>query len=1078
MSRKSRRNTLKNAAEAKHRLALRVPYSTLGLSGLALGSMAFTGALHAQDAATAKDANGSAAKPKATSSNQQSKSLRSKLTRLAASGTLPANGAGLVAQATNQGATAADQAQTTAAAPATARADQLQEIVVTGIRGSLQRSLQIKKLSLGIVDAVSAEDIGQFPDSNIGEAVARIPGVTVDRGTVTTPMESSGSPTATGAVQGISVRGFGSNFETILEEGRQIASGNGQTFNFSDLSANYVGEIDVLKTPDMSLSSGDVGATINVKFPNPFDNPGFHAQVFGQEDDNENDGGVRPSFGALLSDTFDDGKLGILIDGDYLDDHITTHHEDIVGWEGTYLGCSSLAQNFTTAFGSTGCASTASGAAGNSKVPSWFPQEMAMYLERIDSMRRDARASVQWHPTDAVLVTLDDNYSADDEHDERWSRSTWFGSFPDATLDGNGTITDFTIPGAPQDFNAFVGDNYITTNTPGINVVWNVNDSWSAELDADQSLSKYNPNNGYTDVDSDVGFGDVLNNYAGGLVVPSGSQQVPYWSAYGPGAAVPGATAPPTAAGVTAADYDGLNPFIIGSHVVPIQDQQNTDQINQAKLDATWQGSSTKVNFGAQFTDDLWNTKEMDTLVNNYWELWGGYGPASGQTGSGVALPPSLFSTTKIGTWMPGYSSQLPNNLVIYNPYAVINYLETQPIDAGWAPQNGAPAYTSGTFPLLTLKPAQVQHVSRTTYSPFVTIAHDFSVLGDETLKANLGMRYQKTDEVIGGLASPITALVWEGSADPTAEGEPTASPTWTQFHESYGYFLPALDLNLMVTDKFKVRFDASKTEDAPPDSQIVPSESYGGRVNALSSTLDNPDLLPYLADNFDLGAEWYYASNDYVSADYFYKKVTNFPTATVTNVTYPGIIDTAPCSYGTLFTDPTCGKLATFSQTEYTNSGSADVNGIEVIWQQMLIWGFGFQINGTYAHSNANFNPYVTTSNQFALPGVGSSANFIGFYQAHGLQARLAVQWQGSQLLQLGQEQTSGSFGSEPVNLASSTEVDFSTTYAIDPHVSLYFEALNLTDSVYHTYGRWENQTLNLVDYGRSYEFGVRAKM
>ena len=111
-------------------------------------------------------------------------------------------------------------------------------------------------------------------------------------------------------------------------------------------------------------------------------------------------------------------------------------------------------------------------------------------------------------------------------------------------------------------------------------------------------------------------------------------------------------------------------------------------------------------------------------------------------------------------------------------------------------------------------------------------------------------------------------------------------------------------------------------------------------------------------------------------------------------------------------------------------------------------------------------------------MPGVGNSANLIAFYQAHGLQARLAVQWQGKQLLQLGQSQPNGLFGSnEPVYLESSTEVDFSTTYDITKYLSAYFEALNLTDAEYHTVGRYDNQLLDVVDYGRSYTFGVRAK-
>ncbi|MGH8295233.1 MAG: TonB-dependent receptor plug domain-containing protein, partial [Steroidobacteraceae bacterium] len=203
-----------------------MPYSTLGLSGLALGSMAFAGILHAQDAAPAKDANARAAKPKAAPTAQQAKSLRSKVIKVASSGTLPADGAGLLAQNT------AASAPVTVPEP-TNSANQLQEIVVTGIRGSLQRSLQIKKESLGVVDALSAEQIGQFPDADIGDAVARLPGVTVNRGSLNYA-STAGAPTATGRVQGVNVDGFGGSFNEVLIEGRQIASGNGQAFNFGD----------------------------------------------------------------------------------------------------------------------------------------------------------------------------------------------------------------------------------------------------------------------------------------------------------------------------------------------------------------------------------------------------------------------------------------------------------------------------------------------------------------------------------------------------------------------------------------------------------------------------------------------------------------------------------------------------------------------------------------------------------------------------------------------------------------------------------------------------------------------------
>ncbi|HEY6921991.1 MAG TPA: TonB-dependent receptor, partial [Steroidobacteraceae bacterium] len=304
--------------------------------------------------------------------------------------------------------------------------------------------------------------------------------------------------------------------------------------------------------------------------------------------------------------------------------------------------------------------------------------------------------------------------------------------------------------------------------------------------------------------------------------------------------------------------------------------------------------------------------------------------------------------------------------------------------------------------------------------------------------------------------------------SDLTAYGFTLGPATYTTAHNSYGYFLPSLDLNLLVTPQVKVRLDYSRTESPPNNGQIIPNTTFNGRVGALTATGNNPKLLPYLSQNFDLGAEWYYASNDYVSVDGFFKHVTQFPVSSVQNITVPGVVDTI---------GPNIGNPAVFAETTITNGLAANVTGVEATLQQMLWGGFGFQVNGTFVHSNANFNRYAYQSNQFALPGIGNSANLIAFYQNYGFQARLAVQWQAEQLLQLGQEQSGGAFGAEPVYLKANTELDYSMQYDINKHLNVFFEAINLTDNIYHTVGRFDNQTLNVVDYGRSFTLGVRAK-
>ena len=1066
MTQKQLGNGFRNVSKQETRLGAlgRTAYGKIGLSGLALGSLSLGvgGVAHAQQAPTRKNSDPSAVPAKAAKVKRRG----FKATPLASQGKLSRNGAGLYAQNTARPGPTIAPAPTNGQSEATA----LAPIVVTGIRGSLMRSLEIKRQSIGVVDAISAETIGQFPDSSVGGALAHLPGVTVNRGS------SFGiSGTATGLPQGVNVNGFGGSFDTVLVDGRQIASGNGQSFDFASIGAMYIGQIDVLKTPDMALSSGNIGSVINVKMLTPFDNPGMHAGVNVGETDYTMDGGMRPAVGALFSDTFDHNKFGILVDGDYTDYHTLTHHTDVAGWEGVAAGgfpCSELAGNFTTNFGSTSCASVGPNAAGYAQVPVWYPQQLSMYLERVDTRSKDGRVVLQWHPTKSVMVTLDDNYSSYDQNNRSWARTTWFGGFDSATLDNNGTVTNFSYPG-PTDLQAEEQNQYLVTNTYGLNVLWNVNEDWTLDLDADQSKSQLNPNGTYSTIEGDVGYGDAGNNYVGGMVL-GGPNSVPYWSAYGPNAVAAGST--PVASG----NYLGLTPYIIGSHILPLATYRNTDQINEATIRATWNpGNSTKVTFGAQFLDDTWNTKEMDTFTNNYWELWSGYGPASGNT-QGVALPSSLgFYPLNTGAWMPGFSgnTSLPPQLLVYNPWTVLSYLETQPADSQFQQTAGYPPYTGGV-PAEVLVPSSVQHVSRMNYSPFVQASHNFRVDGMK-LMTRLGLRYQRTDETIAGLDAPLETVTWQGAADPTQYVFAYGSPTWTSTTRSYGFFLPALDLALWPMHDLETAFDFSRTESAPPNGQIIPNTTYGGLVNALTGTGNNPGLMPYLSNNFDFRVTWFYKHGDYAELHPFYKQVSNFPTSSVQNVTLP-ITDPAPCSYTAsghvLFTNPNCGKPMVFAETTYTNKLSADVTGVTATWQQMLPYGFGVLINGTWMHTNANFNDYNLTTNQFALTGVGNSANGTLFYQRGKWQARMTVNWQARELLGLGQQNDSSHFGAEPVYEAPFTQLDYSMNYQADKYINVYFTANNLLNSVYHTYGRFPNQTLNLIDYGTSLTMGVRA--
>jgi TonB-dependent receptor len=145
--------------------------------------------------------------------------------------------------------------------------EELEEVVVTGLRGSLINSMNLKRDAIGVVDAISAEDIGKFPDTNLAESLQHITGVSIDR--------------VAGEGSRVTARGFGPGFNMVTLNGRQMptadvvvvgSGGDGEygtftsrSFDFSNLASEGVTGLEVYKTGRASQPSGGIGATINVK---------------------------------------------------------------------------------------------------------------------------------------------------------------------------------------------------------------------------------------------------------------------------------------------------------------------------------------------------------------------------------------------------------------------------------------------------------------------------------------------------------------------------------------------------------------------------------------------------------------------------------------------------------------------------------------------------------------------------------------------------------------------------------------------------------------------------------------------
>src|SRR5690606_19807286 len=164
------------------------------------------------------------------------------------------------------------QAQDTNAADSSASED-IEVIQISGIRGSLIRSMDVKRDASGVVDAISAEEMGKFPDTNLAESLQRITGVSISR--------------SNGEGSQITVRGFGAGNNMVTLNGRAMPSastnngggGDSRAFDFANLASEGISGVDVYKTGKANIVTGGIGATINIKTAKPLDNPGLVASV-------------------------------------------------------------------------------------------------------------------------------------------------------------------------------------------------------------------------------------------------------------------------------------------------------------------------------------------------------------------------------------------------------------------------------------------------------------------------------------------------------------------------------------------------------------------------------------------------------------------------------------------------------------------------------------------------------------------------------------------------------------------------------------------------------------------------------
>ena len=940
--------------------------------------------------------------------------------------------------------------------------------VVYGIRESLKKSSDIKRSSAGVVDAISAEDIGDFPDSNLAESLQRITGVSIDR--------------ERGEGSRVTVRGFGPDFNLVLLNGRQMpTAGNytdnpGRSFDFANLASEGVSSVRVYKSGKADVPSGGIGSTLDIRTTRPLEAPGLKATVgvSGVHDESTSSGSnVTPEISALVSNTFRDDTFGIALSAVRQERDNGANTASVGGWR-TFTG-----DTDTSDWGGIPFNNDQVNRPTDASERFSVPQNTGYELAEWSAVRTNGQLTAQWKPIERVTTTLDYTYSELELERTFNNYSAWFNFARQETewTDGpNASALRYSESnGGAGDFAMAAGaDGTVAVNkSTGLNIVWDVSDGLSLELDYHNSSAQDAPN-------SPFGSASQL-----AIAAFSRNQTTTYF-----GDDLP------------VLELDLSDPLTADDLIVTgsvFVNEFSRMDLDQTKLSGTYEFDGDRfidsIDFGIQLTEV--NNRTASSVVQR--DAWGGIS----QRGAIADLLTPVSSAGAFGELSGGNDPRLVTDFFSFDLPELV--ARTEALQASGDAVTWNTLGDCGTG----LCPSSTYTTDRSTDEETASLYFQLNMSGEwfgKTVGLRVGTRYEDTDVDSRALAPNYSRLEWVGGNEFSAI---PGGGDFTQLSGGYDVWLPNLDLKVDVTDDLVARASFSKTLTRPNFGDIQGGVTINQlvRVNGGTGNRGNPGLQPFESENIDLSIEYYYGEGSYISAGYFHKDVKNFiGTAQVReplfNLPHPAQGPLFQEAVTALGGNPSTGDIRTWILANRPNAEGVDavagiITGVEgrdsvaqfdltvpVNIEQATVdgWelnvqhnfgtsGFGMIANATLVDADVGFDN-LNLGPQFVLNGLSDSANLVGFYDKHGIQVRVAYNWRDDFLAGTGQNNVGAG---PPTYTEAYGQWDLGASYDITDEAVVYLDVINLTNETTRSYGRTELQTLFAGQTGTRYKVGVR---
>jgi iron complex outermembrane receptor protein len=968
-----------------------------------------------------------------------------------------------------------------------APSEELDEVVVTGFRGSLNTALAQKREEAAAIDVIASEDIGKFPDSNLAESMQRIPSVALSR--------SDG-----GEGRNISVRGLGAGFTRVRINGMEGSSqtgssdiygagNNGRSFDFNVFPTEIFSQLAVRKTTSADVEEGSLGATVDLRAPRPFDRDGTVFSFTGRGITNSVSKDIDPRASALFSTQFGDGQFGILASIAYQERAIREvgySAVDILSANTNSLAQGGIGLPYCTPIGWTltapspnpavaaqaGRGATAANCSTNNPRTSdlaafqtvydlrradlpnapgsgaFFPRLPRYVNSEQDTERTGGSLSLQWRPGDNTTISMDGLFSRyQQERRDNYILGLSLGrnltnngqpmvSIREVTFDDKGSVETATFDGMDVRSEGLVDQFVSSFEQASLEIEHDFTDRFTMRVNAGRSISVWD---GTMRLQTFIDAIDV-----DGFTLDFRGRENPLIN-FGIDSARPTLTVADPEFFSYAPTPDG-NQTVLGGYSFQGKPSRNVTANTLFELEGAF-----------KITDGFTLKGGLQWRENNYKARV-----------SGILAAQTVTQALPDGRPLSEFVTTIDDLDDLFGNGAPASWVAMD--NRKWRDAFNYPdAFNFCGIECGANRSQMLEEI--TSAFAMLSFNNDWGI----TIRGDIGLRYVNTRQSAVGHI-PIAAPM----------GAPFPNVGFRQdVQNEYKDVLPSMNVVFEFMPDLLMRFSAAKVMARAELGNLTPSVAV--TATTQNATVNNPLLDPIRANTADLGLEWYFAEGSLVSAAVFYKDIESFIQRITADEPFRnlGVPDSVLAGSPSSPTDM-------FHVSRLSNTEGGPLKGIELNAQVQfrMLPGFlsntGFLANYTKVESEIQY--ILATAPDPANPGqtiiLASTVNDLVdlsrntasgtlFYDDGRFSVRTTASYRDKYIRAI-----PASAGSDVRANKANMFVDAAASWNIGDHFTLIFEAQNLTNernTLYIDSNR--EDTLFQTEIGRTFNFGATMK-